>query len=274
MTAVVSDAREMLALADGAGEPSLALQARHWLILEVLSRGELHAADMEIERFAGLASEVRDPVARWQAAALRVVHPQLRGRFAEAEVLAAEARALGERVNRANAESTFEHQVWTGRVLREGWASAIPRLEAAQEHFPMFPGWRAVLALAYADEGRAEDARRELDRLAANDFTDLPRGPRWLHILAMLAHTSALLGDRRRADLLYALLEPLAGGAVFATDGLIWHGQPTTTSACSPPPWAAGKRRRGTSTPPSPSTRTMTCPSGWRGHSRRTRRCS
>lgn len=224
MTAVVSDARELLALADGAGEPSLALQARHWLILELLARGELHAADMEIERFAGLATEVRDPIARWQAAALRVVHPQLRGRFAEAEVLAAEARALGERVNRANARATFDHQVSTGRVLREGWAGAIPGLEAAESHFPAFPGWRAALALAYADAGRTDDARRELERLAVHDFADLPRGPRWLHILALLAHTCALLGDRRRALLLYALLEPLAGSTVFATDGLIWQG--------------------------------------------------
>jgi len=224
MAAVVADARELLALAEGAGDPSLALKAHHWLILELLDRGELQAADRAIERFAGHAAAARDPFWRWQAAALRVVHPQLRGRFAEAEALAAEARALGERVNRASAEETFAHQVWTGRVLREGWASAIPRLEAAQEYFPMFPGWRAALALAYADAGRADDARRELERLAARDFADLPRGPRWLHILAMLAHTCALLGDRRRAQILYALLEPLAGGAVFATDGLVWQG--------------------------------------------------
>jgi DNA-binding NarL/FixJ family response regulator len=63
-----------------------------------------------------------------------------------------------------------------------------------------------------------------LDRLASNDFTDQPRGPRWLHILALLANICSLLGDRRRAEPLYALLEPFAGGAVFATDGLIWQG--------------------------------------------------
>jgi DNA-binding CsgD family transcriptional regulator/tetratricopeptide (TPR) repeat protein len=224
MAAVVADARELLALGEGAGAPALALQARHWLILDLLARGELRAADTAIDDLAERAAAARDPLARWQAASLRVLHPQLQGRFAEAEALAAEARALGDRVNRARAAETFEHQVWTGRVLREGWAGFIPRLEAAQEHFPLFPGWRAVLALAYADTGRADDARRELERLAIGDLSDLPRGPRWLHILAMLAHTSALLGDRRRALLLYALLEPVAGGAVFATDGLLWQG--------------------------------------------------
>jgi DNA-binding NarL/FixJ family response regulator len=224
MVAVVADAREMLALADEAGDAALALRSRNWLILELVARGELHAADREIESFAGLAAEVRDPVAGWQAAALRVLHPQLQGRFAEAEALAAEACALGERVNRANARATFEHQVFTGRVLREGWAGAIPQLEGAAVNFPAFPGWRAALALAYADVGRTDDARRELERLAVHNFADLLRGPRWLHILALLANTCSLLGDRQRAALLYPLLEPLAGGAVFATDGLIWQG--------------------------------------------------
>lgn len=224
MAAVVADAREMLALAQESGDRAMALQARHWLILDLLARGALHSAAVVTDDFIDRAAAARDPLARWQAAALLVLHAQLRGRFGEAEALAAEARALGERVNRANAEESFEHQVFIGRVLREGWGNAIPLIEAAQEHFSTFPGWRALLALAYADVGRVDDARRELDRLAVHDFTDLSRGPRWLHILAMLAHTSALLGDRRRALLLYALLEPHAGSAVFATDGLIWQG--------------------------------------------------
>jgi hypothetical protein len=75
---------------------------------------------------------------------------------------------------------------------------------------PGMPMWRAGLARVYCEQGRDAEARRELDRLAAHDFHDLPRDNVWLPGMALLAEVSAHLGDAERAGRLEELLEPYA----------------------------------------------------------------
>lgn len=120
MDVIAGDVGEILALAEASGDRVLMLRGQYWQILSLLARGELLAADAAIAGFGRLAEDLRDPLARWQAATLRVVHPQLEGRFAEAEALATEAWALGEQVNRSNAEEVFRQQVTKGATLPDG----------------------------------------------------------------------------------------------------------------------------------------------------------
>jgi hypothetical protein len=70
--------------------------------------------------------------------------------------------------------------------------------------------WRAVLARVYADLGREAEARREYERLAADDFACIPRNDSWLFSLAMLSEVCEQLGDASRAPTLAALLAPFA----------------------------------------------------------------
>jgi tetratricopeptide (TPR) repeat protein len=66
----------------------------------------------------------------------------------------------------------------------------------------------------YAELGREDSARQELDRLAHQAFSDIPRDALWLSSLATLCEVVAFLEDSSRAALLYELLAPYADRCV------------------------------------------------------------
>lgn len=90
-------------------------------------------------------------------------------------------------------------------------AEVVDGLDAFVAHNPERPIWRAALAWVYAELDRTADAQRELERLGAEDFSDIPRDMHWLPCLRALAEVVAKLADRRRAETLYALLHPYHG---------------------------------------------------------------
>jgi tetratricopeptide (TPR) repeat protein len=69
---------------------------------------------------------------------------------------------------------------------------------------------RTALALIYKQLNRETEARDEFERLAANDFADLPPDWFWLACVTNLAETCAFLHDAQRAATLYELLLPYA----------------------------------------------------------------
>jgi tetratricopeptide (TPR) repeat protein len=77
--------------------------------------------------------------------------------------------------------------------------------------FPAFANWRVARGWVYAELGRADEARRELELLAAHDFTDLPRNTMWISAVWGLAEIAAAVGHTRHAARIYQLLEPSAG---------------------------------------------------------------
>jgi tetratricopeptide (TPR) repeat protein len=87
-------------------------------------------------------------------------------------------------------------------------------IESFVESYPQIPAWRCALAYVYAELDRRADARRELDALASDDFTDLPRDWVWLVSIAFLSEVAAHLDDTHRAELLYELLLPYADRCV------------------------------------------------------------
>jgi tetratricopeptide (TPR) repeat protein len=66
----------------------------------------------------------------------------------------------------------------------------------------------------YAQLGHRAQARHELEALARDDFSDLPRGDGWLMSLSMLSGVVAFLDDAPRAQLLYDLLLPYSDRCV------------------------------------------------------------
>ena len=64
------------------------------------------------------------------------------------------------------------------------------------------------------ETGRRDEARHELEALAADDFADIPRDGDWLIAITLLAEGAAELGDRERSRQLYELLLPYGAGNV------------------------------------------------------------
>jgi tetratricopeptide (TPR) repeat protein len=74
------------------------------------------------------------------------------------------------------------------------------------EHFTPIPAYRCALAAIYSELGLLDEARREFEFLAANDFEGLPRDLFWVNCLDYLSYPCEALGDAERAGTLYSML--------------------------------------------------------------------
>ena len=203
----LAHAEEMLRVAKEKVDPEiefLAHNARFHCFLELCDR---RGMDAESQAMTELAERLRQPFYRWHAVCLRTLRATLDGRFVEAERLAREALELGWLRQSEFATYVFRY----GQMLTIRWAQGRlhevwPEIADHTERFPWIPNWRD--ALAAAELGDEQLARRELERHAGRDFADLPRDGIWLLHLCALAEACVLVGDERRALQLYELLLP------------------------------------------------------------------
>ena len=207
-------ATEIVQLGEQGGDREMALTGRSWRLHGLLERGDRPAADAEIEAFARLAEELRQPLYLWSSAVFVTMWALLDGRFEEAERLVQQELAIGQGVQDPNVAQSFGVQM--GTLRRE--QGRVQELEAAvkgfAEQYPAVPAWRAGLALLYGEVGREEEARTEFEHVATNDFADLPRDALWITAVTYLSEVCAFLGDSGRAATLYVLLGPHANRCV------------------------------------------------------------
>lgn len=184
----------------------LAHNARFHCLLEL---GDGAGLDREIEAMEAIAQQIRQPFYAWHTMCLRVVRTTLDARYEAAEELARTALETG-RIGQSDYPTYVFHHAqlfairWAQGRLAEYW----PEVHTHAELFPWIPRWRDALVAAEACDEAA--ARAEVERHAANGFADLPRDGLWLLHLCSLAEASVLIGDKRRAGLLYELLLPHA----------------------------------------------------------------
>jgi DNA-binding winged helix-turn-helix (wHTH) protein/tetratricopeptide (TPR) repeat protein len=215
---------ELLRLAEQLGNREMAMTGHFWRVVELLEQGDLPGVDREMAAYIQLAEDLRDPFYLWLARVHRAMRALLDGRFEAAGQLAAEALAVGQRLDQQDAAFLFEVQTAMLR-FEEGRLEEIDgALKEFVERYPSIPTWRCARAELYKELGLREEARREFEALAVNDFTDLPRDDVWLAALTMLAEVCAFLGDARRAATLYELLLPHASGCVVIGYGIACLG--------------------------------------------------
>ena len=206
-------ATELQVLARRTGDSELVMEAHHWRVIDLLELGDVGAADREIEAHGRLASEVRQPLYLWWSAMWRATRATMSGRFAEAEQLASRAFDVGDRVQRANAGTTFQTQLMLLRRERgqlEEVAKGMVEWTTAHGHLALGTSFRCGLAQVFSELGRESEARVVFEQLAAERFggrhpTDLCSD------MACLAEASAFLDDSARAAMVYERLLPYAG---------------------------------------------------------------
>jgi tetratricopeptide (TPR) repeat protein len=76
--------------------------------------------------------------------------------------------------------------------------------------YPTYPICRCVLASMLAELGSTDEARAELEALAADGFSGIPFDEEWQVSQCFLAEAAAHIGDRDHAGTLYGLLLPYA----------------------------------------------------------------
>jgi tetratricopeptide (TPR) repeat protein len=199
---------EMLRVARETVNPEiefLAHDARLHCYLELCDRW---GVETETQAMTAIAERMRQPFYRWHTVCLRTLGATLDGRFVDAERLAREALELAGQSEYTTYVSRYAQMLairWAQGRLAELW----PEIQDHGERFPWIARWRD--ALAAAELGDQEAARRELERHAVRGFGALPRDGFWILHLCGLADACVLVGDARRGLQLYELLLPHAG---------------------------------------------------------------
>jgi len=213
---------ELHEIAKQLGDLELELRAHAYRLRDRLELGDIRGADADLAAYERLAGLLRQPGHLWHIPLLRGTRAVIDGRFADAERLAAEALAGGERAQEPISAMLHAIQQIQVRRLRrsatdlERLEQSVGQLAALVERYPALPAWRCSLAAAHAELGHSAEARAAFEPLAANGFAGLPRDGQLPISLLLLGETAAFLGDRPRAERLYELLLPLDGINVIA----------------------------------------------------------
>ena len=191
----------------------------HWRAVAELEVCEIEAAHRSINEELRIAARLGDPTADWLSVCSVALRHTLLGRLEEAEMEAERAAALGQASGQPDALPFYASQIASIRWQQGRLGELTPLLDAALEHNPGLPGFRALVALARIAAGNADGAREVLEIDSADGFEKLPRDPIWLSSAVNYAHVAAELGDRRAAESLSDQLQPLLGRIATSSVG-------------------------------------------------------
>jgi hypothetical protein len=203
---------EVLRLNQVVGDPQLELAARNRRIDLLVELGDLVEADRTLETLETLelaATKGADPRTGAYVRLQRARAAVIAGRYGEAERLNAEAAAQGARLQDRTVITLAGIQLVTLRWQQERLAEVETEIRRGASGSAAF-AWPAFLAMTCSRLGHEEEARRQLERLGANGFSDLPRYDGWMIAMASLSEVCAGLGDAARAAQIYELLLPFA----------------------------------------------------------------
>jgi hypothetical protein len=121
----------------------------------------------------------------------------LDGRFEEAERLAQQVLAIGQRprAQNENAVQLFGVQIYTLRREQGRLQEMEAGIRGFVERYPAIPAWRCGVAWVHSELGREAEARSGFEHLAADGFAGVPRDVFWLISVATLCEVCAFLGD-------------------------------------------------------------------------------
>ena len=183
----------------------------------LLVLGDVEAFRTEIEQLARLGEQLNSRYCQGLAMQWRAGLAFLEGRFVEAERLATKALTIGgddENFKNSWAGQIFHLHSETGR-LKE----IKPLVAATVDQNPGLHPFRAALAFTHAALGEIDDARRQFDILALDDFAGVSRNVLWPNSLALMSVVCTVLDDTDRAEVLFELFRPYSGLLVVFAGG-------------------------------------------------------
>jgi DNA-binding SARP family transcriptional activator len=211
-------AHELIRLSDQMGDKEQAFFGHFHAFGAYMIKGDVSAADREYTETATLAQELRQPSQTWVSWIEEATQNLLAGRIGRAEEIAQRASEIGSHAQGLDATYWYviNLQGWSLRREQGRLPEILPLLETYVAEHPGVFIFRCLLASVYSELGREGDARRELDRLAAEHFENLEVGTEWFLGAAVLAWVCAILDDAERARGLYDALLPYPEYNVYA----------------------------------------------------------
>jgi len=190
------------------GDEPIALLLQLLRMTSLLLLGRISEFDTEIETFTALAEKLRQPQCVWYASLLRATRLQMQGRYAEAREWADRFLREGQRVSDQNAVHSFMVHAVIAAIEIGDIELLVPATQEMVDKFPRVVGWRAGLALVYAETGEAHRAQCETAWLRQASAISRPQRSEWFGTMGSLVFSAEALRDLTLASDLYDLLAP------------------------------------------------------------------
>jgi tetratricopeptide (TPR) repeat protein len=213
-------ASELIDLAREAGDRTMTRVALFWRAAALIRLGD-PAAFADIYAFHETSTEMRVPHLSWTSTVSVATAAILKGEFAAAEHLAAEAFRIGQTVPaefwasdigqpEAPTNSLGLHLFAIRR--EQGRADELmPLVQTTIERFPDEPAWQAAAALIHLEAGNVAEARALYSPLTVDLSSVLSQTSFFAITLAALAEDCVALDDSEHAGEIYRLLADHAG---------------------------------------------------------------
>ena len=209
---------EAMVFAERVGDPAQLFFAANWAWLVAELGGDIAEMDRYHEICETVAEQLDQPLMHWYSRRLDVARALIAGDVVLAERLATECHQIGLDGGQPDADFFFGAHLLVVNLQRGAMASLIPIIEQMATDAPDIAQgvWDSILALAYVEDGRLDEARQLLARYASDGF-DLPLDTVWLVALANFASVATECGAAEFAEALDDHLAPLADR--FVTTG-------------------------------------------------------
>jgi len=187
--------------------------------------GDLVRADAEFEAWTKIGNTRERPFHQCIAAGRGAARALMRGDFEQSQKLAQEALSIGQRLRADNvAAGQFGLQMFALERERGRLKELEPLVRMFVEENRAADTWRPGLAVIYSELDRPAEAKAEFERLASQNFTDIPRDALWMGTMTFLADVCVFLGDKLRAAVLYDHLLEFDGRNVVIGYEVVSYG--------------------------------------------------
>jgi tetratricopeptide (TPR) repeat protein len=212
-------ADELMQLAEETGDSERAYFAHFHARGVSMIRGDVRAADTELELMREISHELRQPSRIWVVLVGEAMRGIFVGDFEHAEEVMRRASEMGFAAQGADATYYYVEnlQGWALRREQGRLAEVESSLMGYVQEYPGTFVLRCLLAGVHMDLGREMRSREELDRLAANDLANIELESEWFLGASVLAEVCERLGDVARAEVLYEAMLPYADYNVYAS---------------------------------------------------------
>jgi tetratricopeptide (TPR) repeat protein len=216
---------ELLEIAGKTNNRNFAMRGLALRIAVLFEIGDLAAAEVALEAHERLSEETLDPFERWANLVWRGTRALLTGDFDEARTYSRRAFDVVQNVPGPHTAELYGPVTFAVQslLIDEARNDSLPDPHIARHYrsrFPELSTWHVVVLAGLTRHGCITDVRRELDAIGAEPFTTFERNGTWLATMSYFAEAIELVGDRRRAAVLYRTLIPYAErNATFSVVG-------------------------------------------------------
>ena len=187
--------------------------------------GDLVRSDAEFKAWTKIGDTRERPFHQCIIAGRGAARALMRGDFEQSQKLAQAALNIGQRLRADNvAAGQYGLQMFALERERGRLKELEPLVRMFVQQNLAAETWRPGLAIIYSELNRSTEARAEFERLACQNFTDIPRDGLWMGTMTFLADVCVSLGDKLRAAVLYDHLSPFDGRNVVVGYEVVFYG--------------------------------------------------